>query len=309
MTCYNKLTSPLLRGTVVFLLQPHTRRCSGEPTAPKRKGRGCRRTTSTNPPGKDKPSARLRADAGFTPHPVLRRSLSGQSGLSERRSHRRRRGLGRRHRHADALATPKVAQREEALQHVGGVRAPFPAETRCAYRQAQAAAAARRTDPTAPFHPRSAALTRESKALVLTKHPRYDPNDPAPTAGLGAACDDVCRDTGGAAPSGNRALAQQPVPAHAKQEAAQEPTPQQRQPKPQHVPENLPGPSLEMRASTSFSQGVASLVSCLQHHSFVAAVPAPSPSYADCSSGFSMLCNPLPVRISLQFNLLLTGCN
>nr|XP_009940928.1 PREDICTED: nucleolar protein 16 [Opisthocomus hoazin] len=153
-------------------LGPHTRRCSGEPTAPKRKGRGCRRTTSTNPPGKDKPSARLRADAGFTPHPVLRRSLSGQSGLSERRSHRRRRGLGRRHRHADALATPKVAQREEALQHVGGVRAPFPAETRCAYRQAQAAAAARRTDPTAPFHPRSAALTRESKALVLTKHPR-----------------------------------------------------------------------------------------------------------------------------------------
>lgn len=50
-------------------------------------------------------------------------------------------------------------------------------------------------------------------------------------------------------------------------------------------------------------------MSCLHHHSFDAAVTAPLPSYTVYSSGFSILCNPVLVRISLQFTLLLTGCN
>ena len=70
-----------------------------------------------------------------------------------------------------------------------------------------------------------------------------------------------------------------------------------------------PGPVLEMRVPNLFSQGVTSLVSCLHHHSFEAAVPAPFPSCTVYSSGFSVLCNPVSVRISLQFSLLLTGCN
>lgn len=56
-----------------------------------------------------------------------------------------------------------------------------PAEIRSAYRQGQAAAATRQTEPTAPFPPRSAALTRDSKvslASLLTKHPWYDPSVP-----------------------------------------------------------------------------------------------------------------------------------
>lgn len=49
-----------------------------------------------------------------------------------------------------------------------------PAELCSAYRQVQAAAATQRAEPMAPFPPRSAALTQESKVflvLLLTKHP------------------------------------------------------------------------------------------------------------------------------------------
>lgn len=62
--------------------------------------------------------------------------------------------------------------------------------------------------------------------------------------GLGAVHDNVCQDTGSAAPSGNRAFAQQPAPAHTKQRAVQKLTPQQKQWKQQRVPENMARPCL-----------------------------------------------------------------
>lgn len=84
---------------------------------------------------------------------------------------------------------------------------------------------------------------------------------------------------------------------------------QQEQLKQQHIPENTARPHFRNVSSLLVFRG--SFMSCffLHHHSFKTAISAPfSPCTVYCC-GFSVLCNPVSVRILLQFTLLLTSFN
>lgn len=80
------------------------------------------------------------------------------------------------------------------------------------------------------------------------------------------------------------------------------------QSKQQHIPENTA--RHHFRNVSSLLVFTGSFMSCfLHHHSFKTAMPTPfSPCSVYCY-GFSVLCNPVSVRILLQFTLLLTSFN
>lgn len=127
------------------------------------------------------------------------------------------------------------------------------------------------------------ALAWESKALWITK---------APGMIQSQQWDHVGQDTGRADPLEKKVLL----------------TPQKKQPKQQHIPENTA--RHPFRNVTSLLVFTGSFMSCfLHHHSFKTAMPTPfSPCTVYCY-GFSVLCNPVSVRILLQFTLLLTSFN
>lgn len=111
----------------------------------------------------------------------------------------------RRHPESKAWKCPRQLNMRRHRSMVSRACAPFPRRKTLCLQAGTGCHSHTRTNLTAPFPPQSAALTRESKASLLTKYPCYDPKDPMPTAGLGAAHDDVCHDTGSAAPSGSAA--------------------------------------------------------------------------------------------------------
>lgn len=105
--------------------------------------------------------------------------------------------------------------------------------------------------------------------------------------------DHVCQDTGSAGPLEKKVLL----------------TPQQEHLKQQHIPENTTRP--HFRNVSSLLVFTGSFMSCffLHHHSFKTAMLTPFSSCTVYCYGFSVLCNPVSVRILLQFTLLLTRFN
>lgn len=157
-----------------------------------------------------------------------------------------------------------------------GVCAPSPAGTSCCSHSAM------NRDP-GPTSSQLCGPGTGLRSLMDHQTPGYDPSQ---------QWDHVCQDTGRAGLLEKKVLL----------------TPQQKQPKQQHIPENTARP--HFRNVNSLLVFTGSFMSCfLHHHSSKTAMPTPfSPCTIYCY-GFSVLCNPVSVRILLQFTLLLTSFN